>query len=869
MRPDYLAFFRRWARGLDRTQLAQAVAAAGLRDDWTISGVRRWSVHAAVEAAERRPPRELSSLWNAQGAKRLVWADAACMLENPQPTGTAELLHLLQEAAESAFMEWPEPLAMVTWELPIRVAVLGDDPVSRELANAVEQHPQADLVRRDDADVLVVVDSLRSAAARILGGAVQTPDLVVVLGSLGNTSQAWSLGLGLSGTAAGLAVLDPPADPLRIVHALLDEFTHDVPLDVALHTAARQCGVGLTAWLSAELIRRAHPSASLDRLLRRLRGDPTRRMATATLPEPISDLIEEAPDVSARAVADVVSRVVRDGAVRAETTKAEAVTSVRRWLHSVAPEMTAGGESTDESTPRSVQTRWMRELGDRHEQIEIALEPGRPHVLEVCIGPDAAGWTRSVPFPIDEIDPERRGTTVTIAYARVPGPDEPPASDDLHRTDAIDVFLPPTGASGVASFDLVPLPGRKRFFARITVLHRNRVIQTTLVSANVAPASEQRPLEPLARHQVVDGFGNLSRNRSFDAAIVFNDGDDDDTHPAMYVYAGKAMAVHDISGLAAATRALGAELNEYTVPKYGNKGISKSRLTELLRRLSYHGRLLWEPFEERLGAVLTSNPPRIQVVATADEELVPVELAYRRFAPTPEAELCEHWKKALGKGNCTGQCKTEGIAQRDVICPLGFLGLNAVIERRSTAGGTTSTVRPSVDLSHGALVAMSTRVDKDHETATVKPSDELEQAVARVASSVQRVTDMGLWESSVARAEPPVSWFVLLPHVEGSPPQMEIGDVDHPFQSANLEGWHLSREGSPRQPLVLLVGCNTALDPISFHTLMNRFLRKNASAVVATLSKVRGPEASAGVRRLLPPILSPSPLSRSVTSTSP
>jgi hypothetical protein len=281
----------------------------------------------------------------------------------------------------------------------------------------------------------------------------------------------------------------------------------------------------------------------------------------------------------------------------------------------------------------------------------------------------------------------------------------------------------------------------------------------------------------------------------------------------------------------------------------------------LLRTLAQHGRALYR-------AVVTDNDvdgtlaaaERVQVVAAHADAFVPVEFIYVWDAPDDTAPMCPRAASALGAGACDAACPT-GSAKRSVVCPLGFWSLRMVIERhthrprraRALAGANFALLvaepggaRTELDVFRSALFAAS-----DH-AGRVDPSG-VPRVVAALTASARHASNVPSWNAWVdeVRGTGP-SLLLLLPHVTpvDQEPALEIGHADQ-LKGLLVRAEHVSPPGASPGPVVVLLGCETGVSPITFQSFPAAFREHGASIVVSTVATILGRHAAPAAERLV------------------
>ena len=116
--------------------------------------------------------------------------------------------------------------------------------------------------------------------------------------------------------------------------------------------------------------------------------------------------------------------------------------------------------------------------------------------------------------------------------------------------------------------------------------------------------------------------------------------------------------------------------------------IAATPTTRLLNMLAIHGRQLYNNlfvYRPENAWLVGKDKKKIQIVSTRLENNLPLEFLYDYNAPNPNAKLCAYAKKSLPTGQCDKACGGPKNKQ-NIVCPLGFWGLNRVIERHAYDG---------------------------------------------------------------------------------------------------------------------------------------------------------------------------------------
>lgn len=407
--------------------------------------------------------------------------------------------------------------------------------------------------------------------------------------------------------------------------------------------------------------------------------------------------------------------------------------------------------------------------------------------------------------------------------------------------------LPPKGNSSEVRFAFPAAEGLKSIAARITVIHRNRVLQTGLLRASLPALSWTFELDATPRAHL-EGLSGRSR---FDLALVLNH--DAEGIPRMTAVSDDRAVVIPVgeSAVEALTRALGDQISRIAAEPERYETLQSEGSEELLRTLAQHGGLVHQYLSgfEMLGRLEAADghQPRVHLTAARPDSFFPIELLYRFEIPEDTAKLCSHALAALARGTCPAECPSE---KSETVCPLGFWGMCRVIERHNhrqveQKPSTGFDLRPEpvqprsrLDISGKALVAASDAASR-HDAGAVESL----LAKLRRRGPAEEVRSWKDWKARVAADHPKL--LVLLPHHERKDgfEILQIGAAD-PLKFVKPE--HLD-PGS----IVLLMGCETNLAKIAFDGFVIQFILNGAAIVVSTIATILGRHASPATARLV------------------
>jgi hypothetical protein len=211
-----------------------------------------------------------------------------------------------------------------------------------------------------------------------------------------------------------------------------------------------------------------------------------------------------------------------------------------------------------------------------------------------------------------------------------------------------------------------------------------------------------------------------------------------------------------------------------------------------------------------------------------------------------DAKTCPNWKAEapLEQGTPTGcfaHCKL--LSGGKHFCPNGFWGVKKTIERLGFQSGVadasaqTNAKQRRLSLRGAAVLGVSQVVHTEDQ----KASRELLQHIATNLRA-EPVASVKNWEhlkELVAAHGPP--FIALLPHVQKAGTGAAAGgiylEIENALQrSSEIVREHLVRE--ERAPLVLLLGCESALSYSKYDQSILHLHNAGAAVVVAPLSKV-------------------------------
>ncbi|MEU6223364.1 hypothetical protein [Streptomyces sp. NPDC047042] len=739
------------------------------------------------------------------------------------------LLRTGRHVAAVGFVAPPTPAACPGWSWPLPVALLPDGTPEERAALSdalaarsalwrdcvVETAPEGRWARA--AIVLCRADA--SPSPPVPAGQGPTAAVAIALVEPGRTPADADTPLSRIAARHGTtsaALVDTGGDVVEWLVAVLSAMAHDAPLDIALDWAAASVGAPLP-------VLRADP-----RLL-----DTTRLSAAITrtgigLPSDVAGWTRTLPDPRARP----------------ETTDAEATT--RRWSR-LLREVAHDRYRQPHRVVRTALAETTQSTGERTRS--TAVRPDTEYDLTVWVGRPGRETAAQEPLPTDSFVPDRTHRLRITAVQLHGSP--PPRAGQLQ-----DVDLPPVGRSGEARFRVSSGAAGSPFQVRVTVLHRNRFLQSGVLSGTVgsgnAPVFE---IDAVVRADTDD----LDARTPHDVALTL--GTDAGGEPVLTTVISNSVEISAPADLSRTISALTAALRDPACHPEKYDGYRSPTYEELLISLAQSGQALSRAlFGERIGLVprqraeALRRADSISVLAARPGDLLPLELVYdkplRVGGPLGvPGRLCPDAPALSGPEDCAARCP--GHSDDSVVCPFGFWGASKVIERyvhaEESAGLTKDfalTIGPAarrgtIDVGESVLAAACDRADHNTERAWSTAFPLLGAGAApfatwsELARRTKRLRDDGeppgvlllvVHSGRVVSGPASGSTFLVL----GTDDRLSLYETLDPLLTGPAEP----------NPLVLLLGCRTADHHTPLLGAQLRMLEAGAPGVVGTLTPV-------------------------------
>lgn len=271
-------------------------------------------------------------------------------------------------------------------------------------------------------------------------------------------------------------------------------------------------------------------------------------------------------------------------------------------------------------------------------------------------------------------------------------------------------------------------------------------------------------------------------------------------------------------------------------------------LAPLMVRLANRGKIIMDGLREVIPQ-WPSKLDRVQLVTQSDA-FFPIEYLFEGTLPdSSQAPLCAERAGCLKAGRAIADCSIR--ASGDALCPMGFLGVSAVIERHTWQTGRAAQVwgasgeqqleRHRIkDLSSIAFAA-SNRAD-DFEDEDVLPHEVVRIAGIEAALGVNSITDWKAWKASLEDSTPSPALLLLLIHLEDN--------VLYVGANSDLNQGAIDQKHIRDAQVVIAIGCSTGLGDARGGSLPAILQRNGARVVIAAMTTVLGRHANRVARDL-------------------
>lgn len=386
----------------------------------------------------------------------------------------------------------------------------------------------------------------------------------------------------------------------------------------------------------------------------------------------------------------------------------------------------------------------------------------------------------------------------------------------------------------------------REFKAYILVSYQNKVMLQTAVL-------EGKILEPDATHTDTDKLSLQSVVLKDYQAILQNV--DQSSYDWMALNCLDGLLLPKIGGF---FQPPGFEKDLTAITNILIKASTSCSEIDKLTNLARHGGKMYEHLckvDSALRILAIEKPdhrPRLQLVEPPDNPF-PIELLYVHRVPSGnDVKICTDYQPSTDNFTCPTCSHRDETKFKNLLCPAGFLGIRAVIERYVLESG-----KPDG--------GYQLKVDLEPESKSLAP---LERVVWAASEKVTTGTDMRnviqqlsgqskfaenwrRYDELVAELKPTL--ILLMPHVTEDDSALQNFEISDIMQSANKKtdirlGEDLrdnTRAKDGPQPLVLLLGCSTAQIETPFLSSVTAFRAGGAAVTVATLAPIHESHATA------------------------
>jgi hypothetical protein len=758
------------------------------------------------------------------------------------------------------------PPGRLRWNWPTRVGFQRDaaglrDWVYGRLSQSVAPLTEP-AVGPDRCDVLLVEAHGIRRLAEIVTTPLPEASLVILFESDWRPA-ALSRARAVAASANAWGVVVVRADSQALTEwfrTLIRELSHEESLLNALRTAGSVTGLFAAAGLVGAVPLRIAGSALASRMEQTLSMTATESPQAPPLPKPTMEVLALRPD--RRVTMAVLGKRLRETNL-AYASEGDGATDIAAVSRAAEPVLIA-------LERRQVEDRYIRAAvearrGQTSKPVRRGFRAGARHRIAVSIGPRDEDLVVATDVIPPEVLADAAGHRLTVVLS------EPTL---LARPVVRTLELPAFGASEAARFELPVRRSVSNVEARISLLHRGRILQTAVLRGPVFGARELarresgKLVDDTPGIQIVPeanlrpGLGALDDRSRFHAAVVLN-------HDSRGRSGGTVIGRHKAAQLnfdfvKEAVATLSGTLERAERDAAFNRKLDSPASISYLRLLALHGRSLYT----RIGSEIERTFPRrrlerLQVLSANPNTMLPVELIYDLPPPRAKPKLCGNAAAALETGRCDPhQFHVEDEeGQLDVVCPSGFWGISKIIERQATdqsgprAGFKVRSMPDRRQSTLGPLTPVLFAASEHVNDVDPKELDRVGKALKKLTNKrVTRVDRWLDWARDVKNDEPPL--LLLLSHTElGVPegPSLEIAKIGGPELRAvaaitrNYVNLNPDRPG----PVVMLLGCTTAVPLEHFQSFVVQFADMGASVVVGTIAPVLGRHAGRTAEALI------------------
>jgi hypothetical protein len=703
-------------------------------------------------------------------------------------------------------------------------------------------------------DLLVLDASDAHTLDRLIGRRARSRVRVAVVLGVGDGGMLDAIVPRLRFVRSVLTVKGPPdGGQLQVLRSFLIALSHDLPLHDALiltRTANPARGIELSASpVSLHDLRLTSAWAAVERSLTELSGS-VGRGAPDLLRQQITDLLPAADHAFGRDLVSGVSEArnlqlnfaQEKGGLHRLAGALQGLARAARSARSLRGVELSQPAAVPGERPVRVVNLGLRRRGDMvaaagavssFVDVQRSVVANGRYELDVQIG---AAWPGNLVIgeqpAVDLLLPDdRRGHDLEVSVFS----EAVRILDGAIRT----LQLPPEGPSGVVTFALVMPTVEGASWLRVSIYHRNNLLETFLLELLVEAAERIHPRTVLSahlQHSATRDWGNLDALGGRALSLTLN------ADPAgghrLFLKGHDAAATLPVDEKR--EEALTADVRQTLTMLVDRKLGSAAAVWKLASKGGELVRRLFEQADDSakaaLGLVAQSADQTVQVVRANLDRAVPWSLVYdwplpRVLYGAPDPPVC------FGRTESGDRC-THGFDDKKV-CVYGFWGIRHRLEELLADPSKTDLPDMVAVADPSILVALGI---PDNQTAELVPR--LSSVVA--PGNVRTLGEQDLLLDWLFRLDRPAV-VVILGHHEtrnliGEPPGSRITLLTG-------DGWLLDKEiterriKNPQQPLphslVLLLSCGSAvIAPTQLTSFLSALTGVRASAIVGTACDV-------------------------------
>lgn len=801
-----------------------------------------------------------------------------------------------EPAGTSVYLRVDEPSTEVGWNWPLKVGFLGDAR-SLELRKKLEEYTQterdwlAPLVsfaelnsETDRCDLLLIPQALQKALAlsRKIGTKVSA-DCILVTGMTTEKPEdipAFADALRRIISTAGIGLVDVHEEAFyHWFTELIRELSHNHPIDVALFQASRAANLPKPFLIaSRQLVEFSKLSESIKILGEKMRNSGLESGFEIDWSDARSFGIDEG-QYDAGSLGSILADRSDDFIFDRESTSATTTSKINdAFMKNLSVEQPA------KNSVRWIQAQVFDAGRDGPERAVRTLRSGGRYETAIRIGMEEQGWLQNTAeFPDEVLPKDRSSVELTVVFTEPSLFTEPQVST---------VVLPPDGNSSICKFPFYLREDIREIEARISILYRNRILQTAILDADVASRNSEldndNPITLTPEVMVRADLSGLKDRRDFDAAFILNE--DLSGGPKLTAIKDSFVAFTTPVGLDDFNKQVDTFLTWIADDHENYSGLDSPGTVELLWNLAKHGRALYRSLLEnsqqsQLAAIVFSlsqeehrsmNPKRIQIVSARPDTRLPFEFLYDRLAPEGgNAKLCPNAKTALEHGGCLKDCP--GFKEPEAhVCPLAFWGLSHIIERHThtqefnptaVAGDFRFQAEPVESRRHlndvfkNVLFAATDKADVSLVDEVMKTPI---KGIAKMNATLNTITGRPPswartwpeWREEM-KGDPSPSMLLMLTHTVSVPGGISALEIEDGKDAATMLLESTSLESlkpylkKAQPPIVLLIGCSTGIAKIEFTGFITGFRQIGAAIIVSTGAAILGRHAVPVTEELL------------------